>query len=157
VIDHREIFYYEHELVPEIIAGSQSGRLRRAKGSRLWLASNMEMAQLGGGPQGGGPIPGGVVGSGAPPANADGSSRPAPKANEGLVGAGPYNLLGDPEPVEGADIRLTGFITLSDWKTRAQQRFEVLDEDKKGYLTLAALPETQAQQLMPHHRGRRRG
>ncbi len=50
----------------------------------------------------------------------------------------------------GADLDLNGRITLANFKIRAGQRFDRLDMDShgdaRGYLTLDALPKTQAQQ-----------
>ena len=148
VIDHREVYYYEHVTCPEII-GVQFGALHRRwrmteDQPRLWLA------------QFGSSSPGGIGGPGGPPVS---DSPPVvvttPDGSKPLVGAAMYNLLQDPEPVQGADIRLTGKISLSDFRTRAQQRFKVLDEDGKGYLTLAGLPQTQAAQYAPKPRGGR--
>jgi hypothetical protein len=149
VVDHREIFYYEHQLVPEIL-GPNDARLRLApEGARLILASNLMTAaqSLPG-------VGGAVMGSGAPPPDQD-SARPKPPTGASTVGAAPYGLLFDPEPVRGSDLRLTGRISLNDFRTRAQQRFALLDEDSKGYLTLAGLPETEVERLMPKRVRRR--
>jgi len=153
VIDHREVYYYEHITVPEML-GQQFGALRRATAPNYF-----QLAQYGGG--GGGGMGGGGGGGmggggGAPPPMSGGDSSSSPRmTDQPLVGAAAFGLLADPEPVQGSDIRLTGNITLSDFKTRADQRFELLDRTHRGYLTLAELPETQVQQNMPHHRGRR--
>ena len=143
LIDHREIFYYEHVTVPEMI-GQSSGMLRLGRDQpKLWLA------QFGGG----GP------GSGRPSGPPEAGNEPmhVPKADAPLIGAAAFGLLADPEPVQGSDIRLSGTISLNDFKTRAQQRFDILDFDHKGYLTLAGLPETEAQKNTPHHGGFQRG
>ena len=151
VIDHREIFYYEHELVPEVLGQSQ-GRNRSRGSARLWLASNMQMAQMGPGGGGGGAGGGGVMGSGV---QEEAPSSSAPKSTgEALIGAAPFGLLSDPEPVQGCNIRLTGLISLADFRIRAEQRFKLLDEANRGYLTLASLPATQAEKLMPRRHGR---
>jgi hypothetical protein len=149
VIDHREIYYYEHTMVPEVL-GQQFGRVvRQRPASRLWLASDMQLAQMapGGGNSGGGAI------------NGDGMAAPEGKklTEHPMVGAAIYGLLADPEPVQGSDIRLTGAISLADFKTRAQQRFEILDSSNRGYLTLDTLPETEAQRMLPKPRRGRRG
>ena len=153
VIDHREIFYYENKICPEII-GHAYGRLYRQVGPRLWLA------QFGGGGPGG---PGGTGGLNGPPVSdtPDSSLLPphnsSPSLGAPTEGAAAYGLLADPEPVQGADIRLSGRISLSDFRTRAEQRFKILDYDDKGYLTLAGLPETSAQKLLPKPKGGRGG
>jgi hypothetical protein len=151
LIDHREIYYYEHKIVPEMIGLGYSARLNDGR-PKLWLA---QYGGAGGiGSPGGPPVTGGA-GAGASLAPQDGGKlgdKDAP-----LVGAAAFGLLADPEPVQGCDIRIAGTITLNDFKTRAQQRFELLDFDHKGYLTLAGLPETEAQKNTPHHGGFRRG
>ncbi len=148
MIDHREIYYYEHTLVPEML-GQQYGALSRSPRQPNYF----QLAQYGG--SGGGGM--GGMGGGSPSISGDGMAAPDGKRlnDQPLVGGAAFGLLADPEPVQGADIRLTGVITLADFKTRAEQRFRVLDADNKGYLTLAGLPETEAQRMIPRHRGRR--
>jgi hypothetical protein len=51
--------------------------------------------------------------------------------------------------VRGSDLRLSGRISLQDFKTRAQQRFALLDDHSRGYLTLETLPETEVERLLP--------
>jgi hypothetical protein len=144
VIDHREIFFYEHRTVPEMLGQAYGALRRRSAGeAKLWLA------QYGGGITG-------------PQHQPQGPEEPHPpegklQDDKPLIGAAAYGLLADPEPVQGCDIRITGIITLSDFKTRGQQRFKLLDFDNKGYLTLAGLPETEAQKLAPHPKHGRGG
>jgi hypothetical protein len=148
VLDHREIFYYENKVCPEII-GHAYGRLYRPGGAKLWLAQ-----YGGGGPGSGGP---GSL-NGPPVMEGSDSSIPhptSPSLGAPTEGAAAYGLLADPEPVQGADIRLSGLISLSDFRTRAEQRFKILDYDDKGYLTLAGLPQTSAQKLLPQPKGGR--
>jgi hypothetical protein len=147
VIDHREVFYYEHRIVPEIL-GQTYGALRGRA-----APSYFQLAQYGGGM-------GGASGMGGPPVTDGGSASKAPSDggrlgdhDAPLVGAAAYGLLADPEPVQGSDIRLTGAITLSDFERRAEQRFNLLDNEHRGYLTLDTLPETEVQQALPKHRG----
>ncbi len=155
VIDHREIFYYEHKIVPEVLGPSYGALRGLGAPARIWRA-DYEVAQLGGGGAGGG-----IGGMGGPPVTDGGGASKAPDGGRlgdhdaPLVGAAAYGLLADPEPVQGSDIRIAGAITLADFKTRAAQRFDILDNEHKGYLTLAGLPETEAQQALPHRRGRR--
>jgi hypothetical protein len=147
VIDHREIYYYEHKICPEMLGLAYSARLDDGR-PKLWLA------QFGPGQLGGPPVtnnPGG----GASLAPQDGG-RLGDK-DQPLIGAAAFGLLADPEPVQGSDIRISGIITLNDFKTRAQQRFDLLDFNHKGYLTLSGLPETEAQKNVPHHGGFQRG
>jgi hypothetical protein len=148
VIDHREIFYYENRVCPEII-GHAYGRLYRPGGAKLWLAQFG-----GGGPGGAGGLTGPPV-SEAPESSLVPPHGSSPSLGAPTEGAAAYGLLADPEPVQGADIRLSGRISLSDFRTRAEQRFKILDYDDKGYLTLAGLPETSAQKLLPQSKGGR--
>jgi hypothetical protein len=151
IIDHREIYYYEHVMAPEVIGQAYGRLMGPGAPARLWRASNLQLAQLN--PN----SPGGMSGPpivDAPPAGGGGGDVGSPY-DKPLVGAASYNFLEDPEPVEGSDIRLTGAITLNDFKTRARQRFKLLDGDDKGYLTLAGLPQTRAQRQMPHPKGGR--
>ena len=61
-------------------------------------------------------------------------------------GAAPYGLLGEREPVADADLDINSRITLANFRTKAAQRFATLDMEGKGYLLLAELPKTRAQQ-----------
>jgi len=84
-----------------------------------------------------------------PDAGQGGLARGGPNGGIGLLtqanGAAPYGLLGEREPVAGADLDINGRITLNNFKTRAAQRFAILDVDGKGYLLLPDLPKTQSQ------------
>jgi Ca2+-binding EF-hand superfamily protein len=48
-------------------------------------------------------------------------------------------LIYEPEPVSGADLDLDSHITLAEWMQATDRRFDILDSDKTGRLTLAAL------------------
>jgi len=63
-----------------------------------------------------------------------------------LDGAAPYALIPDPEPVASTDLEMDGRITLAEFLKAAAQRFDRLDAKHLGYLTLASLPKTVAQQ-----------
>jgi hypothetical protein len=45
------------------------------------------------------------------------------------------SLLSDPEPVSSADLALNAHITLAEWLTVADRRFDLLDAKHQGYLT----------------------
>lgn len=62
-----------------------------------------------------------------------------------LDGAAPYSLTSTPEPIAGADLDSDGHVTLAEFLTVVDHRFDKLDPKGRGYLTLADLPKTQAQ------------
>ncbi len=155
VIDSRELYYYEHITVPEIMAGQQQ---TSALSPRFMRVAELELVQAGGmGNLGGG----GLGGINSPPV-VNGNDEPPPSHPDTsdpnrLVGAAPYNLLGEPEPVAASDLSFSGKISQADFKTRANQRFDVLDADQRGYLTLKSLPITVAQSLIkPRRQAKRR-
>jgi len=155
-VDSRELYYYEHITVPEIMAGQQT---TSARTPRFLRVADLELVQAGGmGGLGGG----GLGGINGPPV-VNGNDEPPPSHPDTsdpnrLVGAAPYNLLGEPEPVAASDLSFSGKISQADFKTRANQRFDVLDSDQRGYLTLNSLPRTVAQTLIkPRRGGKRRG
>ncbi len=155
VVDSRELYYYEHITVPEIMAGQQQ---TSASTPRFLRVAEFELVQAGGmGGLGGG----GLGGINSPPVR-NGNDEPPPTHPDTsdpnrLVGAAPYNLLGEPEPVAASDLSFSGKISQADFKTRANQRFDVLDSDQRGYLTLKSLPLTVVQTLIkPHRDGKRR-
>jgi Ca2+-binding EF-hand superfamily protein len=49
------------------------------------------------------------------------------------------------EPVAGADTDFDGKITLEEFEHTADRRFDQLDKNRDGYLTLDALPQTPEQ------------
>jgi len=70
-------------------------------------------------------------------------------AGQGFARGGSTNvisLLSDPEPVSSADLQLNAHITLEEWLTVADRRFDLLDVKHQGYLTrdglLALLPKS---------------
>jgi hypothetical protein len=55
------------------------------------------------------------------------------------TGAGQFSLFAIPEPVTGADLDLSGRVTLDEFRRTAVIRFNLLDSDQKGRLTLEQL------------------
>jgi hypothetical protein len=163
-IDSDELHAYEHDMVPEISAGGGPGpEAARGSRGRVWQVAELQLIQgpggMGGGMGGMGGGGGGPGGGGGhpdgPPSAPQGSG---PDANYQMMGAAPYNLLSEPEPVAASDLSFNGRISLVDFKRRASQRFDLLDQDGRGYLTLASLPQTAAQRMEPgpgRGRGRR--
>jgi hypothetical protein len=70
----------------------------------------------------------------------------------GLQGAARYSLLNIPEPVAGADFDLNGSITLDEFRRAAAYRFQLLDSQKRGKLSM-----TELESLLPTrpHSGQR--
>lgn len=57
----------------------------------------------------------------------------------GREGAARWSLINEPEPVAQADENVDSRITQSEWAHATLRRFEVLDKDKTGRLTLSEL------------------
>lgn len=102
----------------------------------------------------------------APPSGGDGpdGERPRPRRDGGLgnmlLGATPYALLAEPQPVMGADADFNRRVTRDEAARAANARFKLLDKDGDGRLTLAELPQTRVQRMMsgeeePREGGRR--
>ena len=58
---------------------------------------------------------------------------------DGLQGAARYGLLNLPEPVAGADANFDRFVSLDEFRRAASYRFQLLDSDRAGRLTLQKL------------------
>jgi hypothetical protein len=152
-IDSDELSYYEHRVVPEILAGQHMGAL---DGGWMFKAAYLDqgMGGMGGGGMGGmggggGGRPGGGSGGFGGTTGEDApQSRPQVPMSHNMDGAAPYGLLGEPEPVAASDYSFTGSISLADFKRRTNSRFDRLDPSKRGYLELTSLPRTMAQTLM---------
>jgi hypothetical protein len=61
-------------------------------------------------------------------------------------GAARYSLIPQPEPVTSTDTDMNRVIRVSEFRAAAERRFHMLDTGDRGYLTLADLPKTQAQE-----------
>lgn len=67
-------------------------------------------------------------------------------AYDAPYGAGEYASLNIPEPVASADLDLNRGVSMAELDQAAAARFAELDAARLGYLTLAALPRSPAQQ-----------
>lgn len=127
IVDGFEIQAYEQKIVPEI--------LPRVEG--LAAGEGMDLSLGKGRPRDAGPEIGATRGGrGGPPRAGD--QRPQ--------GAGLFGLLNEPEPVAAADADFDGRVSLSEFLAAADRRFAALDAKHLGYLTLADLPKTPAQE-----------
>lgn len=119
-IDGIERTRYENEVAPETLGSSWTLDSRREE--------EAEPIDFGGDDQG-----------------ASTMMRDKPKYGSNPIGAGRFDLLGMPEPVAAMDTELRGRISRNIAEQAARQRFNLLDEQHLGYLTLAALPPTYAE------------
>lgn len=131
VIDAFEIQHYEEAVAPEILP--RIGGLRAGEGADTSL----------------------FHGRGA--GRGRGGERPAPEGKEvagdrTVSGAGLYAMLAEPEPITAADADVSGTVTRAEWLARTDVRFALLDRAGRGYLTLAGLPEPEAETLLERRR-----
>ncbi len=129
VIDPFELQAYENDVAPEILGAF------RVPGEGA-PAPNPDGARPDAHAGGGGH---GFFGLGRP------KPLPDPAAISVTSGAAPFELLPDPEPVAATDLNMDGHISLAEFLTVADRRFDQLDKKGLGYLTLAGLPKTLAQ------------
>lgn len=146
ILSAQEVAYYERHICPEIIGltftvGALAPRQSRvpARGdARLWLAQFR--------PDGMDQVPSRQVESTVEP-----PTRPMPLAgDEANLGASPFSLFNEPEPVATADLDFNGKITKANFLRLADMHFTALDPDGAGYLLLKRLPKTTAQKRIEH-------
>ncbi|MDB5481398.1 MAG: EF-hand protein [Caulobacteraceae bacterium] len=142
VIDSDEVTYYEQNIVPEI--------LRRRPSPQAAAEARIILAQFGGGGGmggGGGGMGGGGGGRGGG-RRGGGSQAPSgtPQApGPETMGAAPFNLFSEPEPVTAADANFDGRITLAEFLAAADRHFDAVDVKGAGHVILADLPKTAVQ------------
>jgi Ca2+-binding EF-hand superfamily protein len=90
-------------------------------------------------------VQGGYPGERGGPGEKRLAEAPRAKGGEELDGAPAYSLFNVSEPVASADADFDGKITLEEFLRTADRRFDQLDKDKVGYLTLDRLPQTPEQ------------
>jgi hypothetical protein len=140
IVDGFEVQDYETKLVPELAEwdnGDYPGEFGAARPGA---------GQGGGQAPGGGQYPGGGHGGrggqgrggqGQSASGAQTASAPAAKPTGRARAI--QQLIYEPEPVSGADFNLDSHITLDEWMRATDQRFDLLDPDHTGRLTLDAL------------------
>jgi len=134
IIDGFEVQAYEQKVAPEILPHVEG----------LAAGEGMDLS-LGKGRRTDGPDIGGRNGRGGG-REAAGDRRPQ--------GAGLYGLLNEPEPVAATDTAFNSRITLEEFQAAADRRFAALDTKHLGYLTLADLPKTPAQEALERFKQR---
>jgi hypothetical protein len=141
VIDASEISAYE-KANPEIVLG-----FRPAAGGQ---SGGQSGPGGGGGHHGGhhGGMGGGMGGGGGGYGRGGGgrssSSQPADTRPQGAAW---FSLLNIPEPVASSDRDLNGRVTLAEFLAASDDRFDLLDTAKNGYLSFDLLPKTPIQQM----------
>ncbi|MBI1685409.1 EF-hand domain-containing protein [Caulobacter hibisci] len=120
VLDGFEVSTYERTIAPEIVQAS--------------AMPQQAMEAPSGGEDGG---PGG-----------DGPRRRPNGLGNMLLGATPFALLAEPQPVMGADADFNRRVTRDEEAKAAASRFKLLDKDGDGRLTLAELPKTAMQKIL---------
>ena len=118
-IDGAERSRYENEIAPETLGGSME--------QRDAFAGEPDDSD-----------------SGGEGASGDSEAR-KPRYGLNPTGAGRFDLFGMPEPVAAMDIELRGRVTRRAAQQAAEDRFAMLDQLHRGYLTLDSLPPTYAQ------------
>jgi hypothetical protein len=159
ILDGQELGFYESRVAPDIFAPDHLS-LREPQAIPGRQGARLILAQIGGtgigeAPEGSHPgEPRGYSPSGAKGA-IEGLDSRRPERRE-LVGAAAYGLLGEPEPVRGADRDLDGRISKAEFMDAADRRFKLLDKRHDGKLTLDELPMT-AWQVAHNGRGGKKG
>ena len=117
-IDSEERMAYESEIAPEVQSNSRWKRTRQETAADARSDDD----------------------------DADRDDRRRRRANnidgyqlDGLQGAARYGLLNLPEPVAGADANFDRFVSLDEFRSAAAYRFQLLDGDRSGRLTLQKL------------------
>jgi hypothetical protein len=80
---------------------------------------------------------------------------PLRRGGPSFDGAPEFSLLNVSEPVSSADMNFDGKISLEEYLLAADRRFAQLDADKRGYLTVDALPQTPEQVVVEGKRKKR--
>jgi EF hand len=124
IIDGFEVADYEAKVVPEL-ADAAEGRYAGQSGQGA--------GQHGEGGHGHG-------GRGGQQDQAGASQSDQPQGGRGRTPQRPITqLIDEPEPVSGADFALDSHITFAEWMRATDQRFEILDANKDGHITMDEL------------------
>jgi hypothetical protein len=138
-----ELAFYEKQVAPDVFAPETLSLLAPPDrgGARLYLAQIVQQPE--GGHPGEGTLRGGYTPNGGKgPGESLGARRPTRKE---LIGAAPFGLLEEAEPVRAADADLDGRVSKAEFLAAADRRFKLLDKNEDGKLTLDELPMTAAQ------------
>ena len=128
VIDGIETAAYEETVAPEILPRLAQGQ---ATGDARGADESGQPGQ-----------PGGRRRSREPRQLA---AAPERRGQVAIDGAPAFSLMNVSEPVISADANFDGKVSLQEFLAAADRRFDALDTDKLGYLTLDGLPRTPEQ------------
>lgn len=64
-----------------------------------------------------------------------------------VAGVARYGLIASPQPVKAGDMDMDGAVNSNEFRRLLSRRFDTLDSESNGFLRLADLPETLAQQV----------
>jgi hypothetical protein len=144
-LSQADIDRYEKQIVPEVAARGDGG----GSSSRGFGAGEHGRGGFGGGGRGGHGGGGGRHGGHrGGPSEASGDGDHAESYDLSAIGAARYSLIATPEPVTSMDIDMNGEVSQDEFAAAADRRFDELDQNGRGYLTLKDLPETPAER---HH------
>jgi len=121
VLSGLEIQAYEREDAPEITEIAFEGAGGGGRGGHDGHGG----PRRGGGRRGPPPAEGAPSGGGFQPAGASGAAR--------------FSLLNEPQPLLAADLDVDGKVSRAEWEAASARRFDRLDREHAGALTLAAL------------------
>ena len=158
-----DIQRYESQVVPEVAArgdvggGAGGGFHGQSGGQGGGGQGGGGRGGWGGGGRGGGGGGGGHHGHRG--GDAEQSSGDADHSDASYdiagIGAARYSLIAIPEPVASMDTNMDGNVTPDEVEAAADRRFDELDQNSQGYLTLKTLPETPAERHHEHgHHGK---
>jgi Ca2+-binding EF-hand superfamily protein len=133
VIEPEEVTYYEQNIVPVILRmGALDGVPSEGRMIPVVLQRGVQSIDPGG----------------AQP----GDSNVSKQRLNGELGAVPFSLLREPEPVRSADRNLDYLITIREFQDQSDRHFHALDKNQQGYLLLAELPRTDMEKTYKAHR-----
>jgi hypothetical protein len=148
-LSQADIDRYEKQIVPEVAARGDGGGGGGSGGG--FGGGGRGRGGFGGGGRGGGHGGGGGHRGhrgGGDSSEASGDGDHAESYDLSAIGAARYSLIATPEPVTSMDIDMNGEVSRDEFAAAADRRFDELDQNGRGYLTLKDLPETPAER---HH------